>query len=62
MSYEETPGSISLSIGTGMWRNQSAFAVGAGYISKNGRIRSNISATSSSSHWGVGAGLRVKLN
>uniref|UniRef100_UPI0035CEB4D5 Vomp family autotransporter n=1 Tax=Bartonella sp. AP83NXGY TaxID=3243504 RepID=UPI0035CEB4D5 len=51
LSYEETPGSISLSIGTGMWRNQSAFAVGAGYISENGRIRSNISATSSGTHW-----------
>ncbi|WP_273757779.1 Vomp family autotransporter [Bartonella sp. AU55XJBT] len=62
LSYEETPGSVSLSIGMGMWRNQSAFAVGAGYVSENGRIRSNISATSSGNHWGVGAGLRVKLN
>ncbi|WP_150222255.1 Vomp family autotransporter [Bartonella kosoyi] len=62
LSYEETPGSLSLSIGTGTWRNQSAFAVGAGYMSENGRIRSNISATSSGRHWGIGAGLRVKLN
>ncbi|WP_245410090.1 YadA-like family protein [Bartonella tribocorum] len=33
LSYEDTPGSLSLSIGTGRWRNQSAFAVGAGYMS-----------------------------
>ncbi|GAA5097227.1 hypothetical protein GCM10023260_06920 [Bartonella acomydis] len=62
LSYEDTPGSLSLSIGTGTWRNQSAFSVGAGYISEDGRIRSNISATSSGRHWGIGAGLRVKLN
>ncbi|WP_051018520.1 YadA-like family protein [Bartonella queenslandensis] len=62
LSYEDTPGSLSLSIGTGIWRNQSAFAVGAGYISENGRIRSNISATNSGNYWGIGAGLRVKLN
>ncbi|WP_281282256.1 YadA-like family protein [Bartonella saheliensis] len=62
LSYEDTPGSLSLSIGTGVWRNQSAFAIGAGYMSANGKIRSNISATSSGRHWGIGAGLRVKLN
>ncbi|PIT67784.1 YadA-like family protein [Bartonella tribocorum] len=62
LSYEDMPGSLSLSIGTGRWRNQSAFAVGAGYMSENGRIRSNISATGSGNHWGIGAGLRVKLN
>ncbi|WP_254492770.1 Vomp family autotransporter [Bartonella sp. B1099] len=62
LSYEDTPGSLSLSIGTGIWRDQSAFAVGAGYMSENGRVRSNISATSSGRHWGIGAGLRVKLN
>ncbi|WP_166428881.1 Vomp family autotransporter [Bartonella saheliensis] len=62
LSYEDTPGSLSLSIGTGVWRNQSAFAIGAGYMSENGKIRSNISATSSGRHWGIGAGLRVKLN
>ncbi|WP_161629905.1 YadA-like family protein [Bartonella elizabethae] len=33
MSYEDTLGSLILSIGTGTWRNQSAFAVGAGYMS-----------------------------
>ncbi|WP_144062917.1 Vomp family autotransporter [Bartonella birtlesii] len=62
LSYEDSPGSLSLSIGTGIWRNQSAFAVGAGYISEDGRLRSNISATSSGGHWGIGAGLRVKLH
>nr|WP_273721803.1 Vomp family autotransporter [Bartonella sp. ML71XJBT] len=62
LSYEDTPGSLSLSIGTGVWRSQSAFAIGAGYMSENGKIRSNISATSSGGHWGIGAGLRVKLN
>ncbi|WP_273760744.1 Vomp family autotransporter, partial [Bartonella sp. ML70XJBT.G] len=62
LSYEDTPGSLSLSIGTGVWRSQSAFAIGAGYMSENGKIRSNISAASSGGHWGIGAGLRVKLN
>nr|WP_280234783.1 YadA-like family protein [Bartonella birtlesii] len=62
LSYEDSPGSLSLSIGTGIWRNQSAFAVGVGYISEDGRLRSNISATSSGGHWGIGAGLRVKLH
>ncbi len=62
LSYEEIPGSLSLSIGTGLWRNQSAIAIGAGYVSSSGKIRSNISATSSGGYWGVGAGLRIKLN
>ncbi|WP_180338229.1 YadA-like family protein [Bartonella mastomydis] len=50
LSYEDTLGSLSLSIGTGTWRNQSAFTVGAGYMSENGRMHSNISVMSSSRH------------
>ncbi|MET3590464.1 autotransporter adhesin, partial [Bartonella silvatica] len=62
LSYDDTPGKISLSFGTGAWRNQSAFAVGAGYMSENGKIRSNISLMSSGGHFGIGAGFRVTLN
>ncbi|WP_282460467.1 YadA-like family protein, partial [Bartonella henselae] len=56
------PGSLSLSFGTGIWRNQSAFAIGVGYTSEDGNIRSNLSITSADSHWDIGAGLRIKLN
>ncbi|WP_273791567.1 Vomp family autotransporter [Bartonella sp. CM31XJBT] len=62
LSYDDTPGKLSFSFGTGVWRSQSALALGAGYMSENGRFRSNVSATSSGGHWGVGAGFRVTLN
>ncbi|WP_409361442.1 Vomp family autotransporter [Bartonella heixiaziensis] len=62
LSYDDTPGKLSFSFGSGLWRSQSAFAIGAGYMSENGRFRSNISATSAGGHWGVGAGFRVTLN
>uniref|UniRef100_UPI0035D0F57F Vomp family autotransporter n=1 Tax=Bartonella sp. AP4SXKL TaxID=3243496 RepID=UPI0035D0F57F len=56
LSYDDTPGKLSFSLGTGVWRSQSALAIGAGYMSENGRFRSNVSATSAGGHWGVGAG------
>ncbi len=61
LSYD-TPGKISLSFGGGLWRSQSAFAIGAGYMSEDGKIRSNLSATGSGGHWGVGIGLNLILN
>ncbi|SPU28089.1 WXG100 family type VII secretion target [Candidatus Bartonella washoeensis] len=62
LSYDDTPGKLSVSFGTGVWHSQSAFAIGAGYMSEDGRIRSNLSATSAGGHWGVGAGFRITLN
>ncbi|USP00947.1 YadA-like family protein [Bartonella taylorii] len=62
LSYDDTPGKLSVTFGSGVWRNQSAFALGAGYMSENGRVRSNLSVTSAGGHWGVGAGFRVTLN
>ncbi len=62
LSYDDTPGKISLSFGGGLWRSQSAFAIGAGYMSEDGKICSNLSATSSGGHWGVGIGLNLILN
>ncbi|WP_375704137.1 Vomp family autotransporter [Bartonella sp. AD328YNZD] len=62
LSYDDTPGKLSFSFGSGLWRSQSAFAIGAGYMSESGKIRSNLSVTSSGGQWGVGAGFRVTLN
>ncbi|WP_246790023.1 YadA-like family protein [Bartonella taylorii] len=62
LSYDDTPGKLSVTFGSGVWRNQSAFALGAGYMSENGRMRSNLSVTSAGGHWGVGAGFRITLN
>ncbi|WP_404978400.1 YadA-like family protein [Bartonella sp. ML70XJBT] len=61
LRYFDEPGSLSLSFGGGLWRGQSAFAVGAGYTSEDGKIRSNLSATSAGGHWGVGGGITLKL-
>ncbi|WP_330168584.1 hypothetical protein [Bartonella grahamii] len=33
-----------------------------GYMSEDGKLHSNFSATSSGSHWGVGVGLNLTLN
>ena len=35
---------------------------GAGYTSENGRVRANLSGTTTDGHWGVGAGLSFTLN
>ncbi|WP_075320653.1 YadA-like family protein, partial [Bartonella henselae] len=61
LRYYDIPGSLSLSFGTGIWRSQSAFAVGAGYTSEDGNIRSNLSITNAGGHWGVGAGITLRL-
>ncbi|UTO28532.1 YadA-like family protein [Bartonella harrusi] len=61
LRYFDDPGSLSVSFGGGLWRGQSAFAFGAGYTSEDGKIRSNLSATSAGGHWGVGGGITLKL-
>ncbi|UTO28530.1 Vomp family autotransporter [Bartonella harrusi] len=61
LRYFDTPGSLSVSFGSGAWRGQSAFALGAGYTSENGKIRSNLSATSAGGHWGVGGAITLKI-
>ncbi|EJF83318.1 Vomp family autotransporter [Bartonella rattimassiliensis] len=62
LRYNDTPGKLSVGFGTGLWRSQSAVAFGAGYTSENGKYRSNISATTSGGHWGIGAGFNMTLN
>ncbi|GAA5097217.1 hypothetical protein GCM10023260_06900 [Bartonella acomydis] len=62
LRYNDTPGKLSVGFGSGLWRNQSAFAFGAGYTSERGNIRSNVSVTTSGGHWGVGAGFNMTLN
>ncbi|PIT70322.1 Vomp family autotransporter [Bartonella tribocorum] len=62
LRYNETPGKLSVGFGTGLWRNQSAFAFGAGYTSESGSLLSNISVTNSGGHWGIGAGFNMTLN
>ncbi|ATO56955.1 YadA-like family protein [Bartonella sp. 1-1C] len=62
LRYNEMPGKLSIAIGSGLWRNQSAFAFGAGYTSENGNIRSNISVTNSGNNWGIGGGIQFTLN
>uniref|UniRef100_UPI001ABA5610 Vomp family autotransporter n=1 Tax=Bartonella vinsonii TaxID=33047 RepID=UPI001ABA5610 len=61
LRYYDIPGSLSVSFGSGTWRSQSAIAFGAGYTSEDGNIRSNISVTSAGGHWGVGAGVTLRL-
>ncbi|WP_375671514.1 YadA-like family protein [Bartonella sp. SD1336NMGDW] len=61
LRYFDDPGSVSVSFGGGFWRGQSAFAIGAGYTSEDGKIRSNLSATSAGGQWGVGGGITLKL-
>ncbi|WP_210162039.1 YadA-like family protein [Bartonella bovis] len=61
LNYINTPGMLSVAFGSGVWRDQSAIAFGAGYMSEDGRMRSNLSVTTSGGHWGVGAGLSIAL-
>ncbi|WP_330168586.1 Vomp family autotransporter [Bartonella grahamii] len=61
LRYFDDPGSLSVSFGSGTWRGQSAFALGAGYTSENGKVRSNISATSAGGHWGIGGAVTLKI-
>ncbi|WP_208438229.1 YadA-like family protein, partial [Bartonella taylorii] len=62
LHYNDTPGKLSVSFGTGVWRSQSAFAIGAGYTSEDGFVRSNLSVTSARGHWGLSAGINFTLN
>ncbi|WP_039761097.1 Vomp family autotransporter [Bartonella queenslandensis] len=62
LRYNETPGKLSVGFGSGLWRNQSAFAFGAGYTSESGSVLSNVSVTNSGGHWGIGAGFNMTLN
>ncbi len=61
LRYNDNPGKFSVSFGTGTWRSQSAFSLGAGYTSEDGKIRTNVAATSAGGHWGVGAGVTLRL-
>uniref|UniRef100_UPI0035D00CD5 YadA-like family protein n=1 Tax=Bartonella sp. MR110HLJHH TaxID=3243555 RepID=UPI0035D00CD5 len=61
LRYFDDPGSVSVSFGGGFWRGQSAFAIGAGYTSEDGKIRSNLSAISVGGQWGAGGGITLKL-
>ncbi|AQX30244.1 YadA-like family protein [Bartonella schoenbuchensis] len=61
LRYNNTAGKFSVAFSGGVWRSQSAFAFGAGYTSEDGNIRSNISATTTGGHWGIGAGLSLML-
>ncbi|EJF75540.1 hypothetical protein ME7_01197, partial [Bartonella birtlesii LL-WM9] len=61
LRYFDDPGSLSVSFAGGLWRGQSAFAIGAGYTSEDGKIRSNLSATSAGGQWGIGGGITLKL-
>ncbi|WP_144755747.1 MULTISPECIES: YadA-like family protein, partial [Bartonella] len=62
LRYNDTPGKLSVALGAGVWLNQSAFAVGAGYTSEDGNTRSSLSVTSAGGRWGVGVGLSFTLN
>ncbi|WP_455477229.1 YadA-like family protein [Bartonella sp. B41] len=62
LRYNDAPGKLSIAFGSGLWRNQTALALGTGYTSENGNIRSNLSVTTSGGYWGVGAGLSITLN
>ncbi len=62
LRYDDRPGKLSAAIGGGLWRGESAFAIGAGYTNEDGRIRANVSATTADGHWGAGAGLSFTFN
>ncbi|WP_375627047.1 YadA-like family protein, partial [Bartonella sp. MU37NMGALS] len=62
LRYNDAPGKLSVALGSGIWINQSAFAVGAGYTSEDGKIRSSLSVTTAGGRWGAGVGLSLTLN
>ncbi|WP_345117629.1 YadA-like family protein, partial [Bartonella jaculi] len=62
LRYNDSPGKLSIAIGSGIWLNQTAFALGAGYTSEDGNIRSSVSVTSAGGHFGVGVGLSLTLD
>ncbi|MEL6089156.1 YadA-like family protein [Bartonella schoenbuchensis] len=61
LHYINTPGTLSIAFGSGVWRGQSALAFGTGYMSEDGTVCSNFSVTTSGGHWGIGAGLSLAL-
>uniref|UniRef100_E6YN00 BrpA n=1 Tax=Bartonella rochalimae ATCC BAA-1498 TaxID=685782 RepID=E6YN00_9HYPH len=61
LRYEDAPGALSVAFSSGSWHSQSAIAFGAGYTSESGDIRSNFSVTTAGGHWGIGAGISVRL-
>ncbi|MCZ4072109.1 YadA-like family protein [Agrobacterium sp. LMR679] len=62
LRYDDRPGKASVAVGGGFWRGEGALAFGAGYTSEDGRLRTNLSATTAGGKWGVGAGLSFTLN
>jgi autotransporter adhesin len=62
LRYDENPGKVSVAVGGGFWRGQSALAFGAGYTNDDSTIRANVSGTTSGGKLGVGAGLSFTLN
>ncbi len=62
LRFDNRPGKLSASVGAGLWRDASAFALGIGYTSEDGRLRSNLSATTAGGDWGIGAGLSFTFN
>ncbi|WP_198039421.1 YadA-like family protein [Bartonella refiksaydamii] len=62
LRYNDRLGKLSLSFGTGTWRSQSAFAIGACYTSEDGFVRFNLSVISARGHWGLSAGVNFTLN
>lgn len=62
LRYDNRPGKLSLGLGAGFWRGESASVVGLGYTSQTQSVRSNISATAAGGNWGVGGGVNFTLN
>ncbi|WP_280924925.1 YadA-like family protein [Ciceribacter sp. S95] len=62
LRYDDRPGKLSAAVGGGIWRGEGALAFGAGYTSEDGRLRTNLSATTAGGHWGAGAGLSYTFN
>jgi hyaluronate-binding autotransporter adhesin len=62
LRYDDNPGKLSVAVGGGFWRGQSAFAVGAGYTNDDATVRANLSGTAAGGRVGVGAGLSFTLN
>ena len=62
LRYDDNPGKLSVAVGGGFWRGQSALAFGAGYTNDDSTIRANVSGTSSGGKMGLGAGLSFTLN
>ncbi|WP_375642759.1 YadA-like family protein [Bartonella sp. CM100XJJH] len=56
------PWSLSVCFGSGLWRSLLACAIGAVYMSEDGKILSNISVTSARGHRELSAGVNLTLN